>query len=73
MTPLKAIRVKVGLLKKTLKVVMVLSLRHSSVDLSAHSIRRPRFESQANHRCFNQFVFELCRVEKTKINYTRQG
>ena len=29
---------------------------------------RPAFESQANHLLFSQFVFELCHVEKTKIN-----
>ena len=31
-----------------------------------------RFESQAHHLCFYQFIFELCRVEKTKINKKRQ-
>ena len=32
---------------------------------------RPAFESQANHLLFSQFVFELCHVEKTKINKQR--
>ena len=31
----------------------------------------PRFESQAHHQCFYQFVFQLCHVEKTKINKKR--
>ena len=29
---------------------------------------RPGFESQAHHLCLNQFIFEMCHVEKTKIN-----
>ena len=28
----------------------------------------PGFESQAHYLCFYQFIFELCQVEKTKIN-----
>ena len=28
----------------------------------------PGFKSQALHLCFYQFIFELCHVEKTKIN-----
>ena len=33
----------------------------------------PRFESQAHNLCFYQFRFELCHVEKTKINKKRPG
>ena len=29
---------------------------------------RPRFKSQAQHQHFFQFMFDLCHVEKTKIN-----
>ena len=50
-----------------------LGCRHSSVDSSAPSILPPRFESQAHHLRFYQFIFELCHVEKTKINKKRQG
>ena len=28
----------------------------------------PGFESQAHHPCFSQFIFDLCHVEKMKIN-----
>ena len=28
----------------------------------------PGFESQAHHQRFYQFIFDLCHVEKTKIN-----
>ena len=31
------------------------------------------FESQAHHLCFYQFIFELCHVEKMKINKKRPG
>ena len=33
----------------------------------------PRFESQAHHLRFCQFTFELCHVEKTKINKKEAG
>ena len=33
----------------------------------------PGFKSQANHLHFYQFIFELCRVEKTKINKKEAG
>ena len=29
---------------------------------------RPGFKSQVHHLCFHQYRFELCNVEKTKIN-----
>ena len=29
---------------------------------------RPGFESQSHHLSFYQFIFELCHVEKIKIN-----
>ena len=44
---------------------------HSSVDPSAPTILRPRFESQAHHLRFYQFIFELCDVKRTKINKKR--
>ena len=34
---------------------------------------RPGFKSQAHHQCYYQFVFELCHVEKTKINEKEAG
>ena len=46
---------------------------HSSVDPSAPTILRPRFESQAHHLRFYQFIFELCDVKMTKINKERPG
>ena len=33
----------------------------------------PRFESQAYHPRIYQFIFELCSVEKMKINKKRPG
>ena len=33
----------------------------------------PGFESQAHHQRFYQFIFDLCRVEKTKINKKSPG
>ena len=47
--------------------------RHSTVDLTAPSILPPRFESQAHHLCFYQFIFDLCYVRKSKINKKRPG
>ena len=34
---------------------------------------RPVFESQAHHLHFNQFIFELFHLEKTKINQKEAG
>ena len=34
---------------------------------------RPRFESQAHQLRFYQFIFELCHVEKPKINKNEGG
>ena len=34
---------------------------------------RPRFQPQAHHQHFYQFIFDLCHVEKTKINKKRPG
>ena len=31
-----------------------------------HSSCRPGFESEALHQHFHQFIFDLCRAEKTK-------
>ena len=43
--------------------------RHNSVDSSVPSILPPGFKTQAHHQSFYQF--ELCHVEKTKINKKR--
>ena len=34
---------------------------------------RPVFESHAHHQCFYQLIFDLCHVEKTKINKKSPG
>ena len=49
------------------------TLQVNSVDSPVPSILPPGFESQAHHLCFYQFIFELCHVEKTKINKKRSG
>ena len=60
----------------TCPTLSTLGCRHSSVDSSVPSILPPLppgFKSQANHLRFYQFIFELCNVEKTKINKDRPG
>ena len=43
-----------------------------ALDLSAHSILPPGFESQAHHLCF-QSIIKLCHVEKTKLKQKSPG
>ena len=64
-------RVWVVEIQNVFKKLFQVECRKSSVDLFAPSILPTKFESQAHHLRFYQFIFEYCRVEKTKINKTR--
>ena len=59
------IQAKQNTLEKFNRPIFVFHLRLPSY--------RHGFESQANHECFNQYIFNLYHVEKTIINKKRPG
>ena len=54
--------------KKLHKKIVAIEMINSPKLKAQSGFQSPRLASQAHHLSFNQFIFALCQVEKTKIN-----